>query len=553
MSLSLPEWVFDNFLFRPWPGRWLANAAWSQFTTSLSMGLSLGASGLFMLEQRARRLGLRTSARLERALCVGLSTLAFLAYFDFFNPNTRYYPYYHRHELFHYYLGSKYFTELGYKRLYLCGAVAQAELFGRAPLQKRSIRELDQGNLIVPMPQTAVFSDPARCKRNFAEPRWSAFKADIAWFAQSSPGVYGETMFTDHGYNPPPVWTMTGKLLSSLAPAGDHFFKLLALIDVLLQLGALLMIRWAFGLRVMAIAAVFWGCNAPADFRWTGGAFLRQDWYFLFVAALCFARKRYFALSGGALAWSALLRIFPIVFFVGPGLIVLFDVLRKRRLRPDYARFILGSALSFALLFTLSGLVSGFDAYPAFFKHISGHKGTPLTNNMGLEMLAAHNWDAKMVFMIDERLADHMQGWKEAYTARVTALSPLLTAVTALVLGWMAWALRRTKLLWVGMALSLPLLMSVLNLTCYYYAMFVAPAALVLLCPAIAPAYLALAAASQSLLISFYWIDDEYAALSLLFYAFSLSTLYALSRPPSLRRLRARWAGRPEPQRTAAR
>ena len=36
--------------------------------------------------------------------------------------------------------------------------------------------------------------------------------------------------------------------------------------------------RWAFGWRVMAVATVFWGCNAPANFYWTGGAFLRQDW-----------------------------------------------------------------------------------------------------------------------------------------------------------------------------------------------------------------------------------------------------------------------------------
>ena len=57
---------------------------------------------------------------------------------------------------------------------------------------------------------------------------------------------------------------------------------------------------------------------------------------------------------------------------------------------------------------------------------------------------------------------------------------------------------------------------------------------------ALGPAYLALGGASQILLARFYWYDDRYVAQSLLFYAFALSALYALSRPVPLRRL---WAG----------
>ena len=57
---------------------------------------------------------------------------------------------------------------------------------------------------------------------------------------------------------------------------------------------------------------------------------------------------------------------------------------------------------------------------------------------------------------------------------------------------------------------------------------------------ALGPAYLALGGASQILLARFYWYDDRYVAQSLLFYAFALSALYALSRPLPLRRLWAR-------------
>jgi hypothetical protein len=305
-------------------------------------------------------------------------------YFDFFVPNTRYDDYYHRHEFYHYYLGSKYFNEIGYDRLYTCTAIAEVEAGRRREIERASIRDLGGTNQVVPMAATFVLSDPDRCKRHFSPERWAAFKADVEWFYSVSRGDYWDKMKQDHGYNPPPVWTMTGRLLASLAPAGDHFFKLLASIDVLLQLGAVLLIGWAFGLRQMAIATVFWGCNAPASFTWTCGAFLRQDWYFSFVAALCLARKRHFALSGAALTWSTALRIFPVLAFSGVTIVMLLDVLKKRRLRRDYLRFILGSALAASLLFGASCAADGVDAYRAFAAHIGLHKDTPLTNNMGL-------------------------------------------------------------------------------------------------------------------------------------------------------------------------
>ncbi|HTV17535.1 MAG TPA: hypothetical protein VMG12_02660 [Polyangiaceae bacterium] len=536
----MPDWLFDNFLFGTWPGRWLARNTFGEFTTTLSIGISLVSSALFMLDERARKLGRPVSQRVERAVCLTLTLLSFFVYYDFFNPNTRYHNYYHRHEFYHYYLGSKYFDEIGYDRLYTCTAVAEVEAGRRSAIERADIRVLGGSNLVVPMRETFVLTDPDQCKRHFTPERWQAFRTDVEWFYASSRGEYWDKMKKDHGYNPPPVWTMTGQLLASLAPAGDHFFKLLAGIDIVLQLGALLLIRWAFGRRIMAIAAVFWGCNAPASFFFTCGAFLRQDWYFLFVAALCLARKRRFALSGAALTWSTALRAFPVVFFVGVALVMFFDVLRKRRLARDHRNFILGSALSGALLFGASCAVSGVDSYRAFVAHIALHKDTPLTNNMGLEMLITASWSGRMQATIDSRLDDDVQPWKEGYTARKHERRPLQLAIAALVLGWMAWALRGTRRLWAGMALSLPLMMSLLNLTCYYYCFFIAGATLVALCPALAPAYLALAGASQVLAIRFHWFDDQHVALSLLFYAFALSTLYAVSRPLRARRYAAR-------------
>jgi hypothetical protein len=320
---------------------------------------------------------------------------------------------------------------------------------------------------------------------------------------------------------------------------------MLAALDVLLQLGALLLIGWAFGLRCLAVAAVVWGCNGAANFYWTGGAFLRQDWYFALILALCLARKRKFFWSGAALTWSALLRVFPVVFFAGVGVIVVLRTLRTRQLHADHRRFLLGSVLAALVLGGASAVVSGPHAYAAFAERIRSHEHTRLTNNMGLPVLLAHSWQNRMQFTFDDRLDDPVQIWKESHAARLAALHPLWLVLCAGVFAWLAWALSKTRLLWVGMALSVALLVCVLDLTCYYYVFFVALVPLIRLRPQLAPAFLALAGASQALLAQLYWIDDRYFAQSLLFCSLAACVLHAFSRPLAVSRPHALTRGSP--------
>jgi hypothetical protein len=112
-------------------------------------------------------------------------------------------------------------------------------------------------------------------------------------------------------------------------------------------------------------------------------------------------------------------------------------------------------------------------------------------------------------------------------------------AICLAVAAWQVWALQRTRLLWIGMALSAPLLICALDLTCHYYVSCVALAPLLRVRHELGPAYLALAGASQVLLGRFYFIDDRYVAESWLYCAFAICVLYALSRPFSVARLQA--------------
>jgi hypothetical protein len=329
-----------------------------------------------------------------------------------------------------------------------------------------------------------------------------------------------------------------------------------------------LMIGWAFGWKVMAVATVFWGCNAPANFYWTGGAFMRQDWIFLLVSSVCFARKRMFGWAGAALTWSALLRVFPLILFFGWGVMILthfFRELQRRRgnspvsprakrgfwelLHPSHRRLIAGSAIAAGVLIPASMAVVGPTSYVEFVDHIGVHKNTPLTNHMGLETVLVHDWEGRMRFMRDDNLEDPFEGWKQGRLDRFEQRKPAFYAITAAFALWIVWALRRTKLLWVAVPLSLPLVFCLTNLTCYYYSMYITAAVLMLQRPPMAPVALAVSGASQLLYINYYWVDDKFTAIAWLFLLFSVLIVLVYSRPFSIARLKAWLADDPEPTR----
>jgi hypothetical protein len=559
LSSALTHWLAlssDFFLYEAWQGPWFEKEAWEKFTKFVRLTLTFGGALLLIYEIRARRLRERVPERIRRRVAYVMTGMAFFVYFDFFNPNVRYEEYYHRHEFYHYYLGSKYSKEVGYVRLYECTAIAEIEAGRGASVRKREIRDL-RVNLIKPIEATYIVSDPDQCKKHFTASRWEEFKKDIDWFYRSVAGSYWEGMLKDHGYNPPPVWTMTGKFFGSFGPADDGYFKALAFIDIAFHAGAVLLFGWAFGWRAMAVATVFWGCNAPANFYWTGGAFLRMDWIFLLVASLCLARKRKFMLAGAALTWSALLRVFPGIFVLGWAIIVGFYLLDRIRdkmaghgpknlldyLHPDHRRLIGGCLVALGVLVPASIMVAGADSYQEFFSHtLKTHKNTPLTNTMGLETMIEHNWDGRMRFTRDDNMDDPFAGWKQGRLDRFQKMKPVFFGIIGFVALWTMWALRRTKLLWVGMALTVPLVISLTNLTCYYYSLFMVAAALVVARPQLGPALLVTSGVSQIMLYApygYYWVDDRFTAQSWLFYAMGLLLLFAYSRPFSIERLKS--------------
>ena len=499
----------------------------------------------------------------KKIVGISLALAAVLAYFNGFRNG--YDKAYHRHELYHYYLGAKYFPEMGYDHLYRCTVVAQDELgvythvdedTGRSfriDMGKevrhpdRKVRNLGQDNLLVPAKR--FLEDPAICKTPFSPERWEAFKKDIGFFRAVSGQDYFNKMQGDHGFNPPPVWTIAGKFFSELAPASTRFMQALALLDMALWAGMFWALAWAFGWRVSAAAAIFWGCQSSAPMLWTCGAFLRQDWLFFLVLAVCLVRKHYFALGAAALVYSALLRIFPGLFVMGWLAVAGWHLVKHKKLTKPQLRMLGGGVLAAAVLLPASIYVCGKDAYPQFYEHtLKVHDQTPLTNHMGLRVLIAQKTpieisflgigttkdSGRMKYSENKALSDPFDDWKRMRNERYAKYKLVAYGISALSLVLFVYVMRRVKSMWIALCLSQVFGIILAQLTCYYYSFMILSAPLAKINPLRRPMELSLfgfALVSQVGWRVFRYNDDKYWILTLLSLVFCYGIIIVFAPP----------------------
>ncbi len=445
----------------------------------------------------------------------------------------------HRWEFFHYYLGSKYPKELGYKRLYVCAAVAQAELSPsmRAEVVARNIRDLETD---VIQPAAPVLDHPEACKDHFTPQRWSEFKKDITWFRTTANKKFWEGMSTDHGYNPPPVWTLSGHLFGLLVPTVNNtWMSVLASLDTFVFALTFFAVWWAFGLSTCCFLLFFWGVQYPANGYFTGGAFLRQDWLLYLVLAACLLRKHYWALAGASLAMASLLRVFPALFFAGIAVVAVTYFLKHRRFAPHHLRVFAGAAVASVVLIAGSISVAGAQSYGNFFRHIELHERTPLTNNMGLPVLLSFTPDGRAEHTRDPAALDEFGRWAEIREATLQKRRPSYLIINAFLFGVFVMVVRKIKTLWVAMALSAVLAVSIPTLTCYYYTFFLVPALLSKASAGVARVLLLAAGLSAFLVVwgraSYQW-DDRFTTQSIVFLCLAFALLVAFLQEPGKRR-----------------
>ncbi len=493
-------------------------------SNEIKMMLAFAGAALLLWGRRLRQGGVPDRhRRLRDGLLLALGILGFTGYFNWggFHFPKRV----HVHEFFHYYVGAKYFPELGYTGLYEAANVAEAEQGFRRRVELRKIRNLRENERVS---AAYVLEDPEHWKKGFVRPfspaRWDEFKHDIAYFRDRMDIGAWEHALQDHGYNPSPMWNVAGTLLSNLGPASNGLIDgFLAWIDPVLLLIAFGLITWAFGWRVACVAALFFGTNEPALYFWTGGGFLRQDWFLFAMAGICLLRRGMPAWAGASLAVSTLLRVFPAGFFAAIGLRMIWVLLRERRLDRTGARIVLGAAAAVAILIPASSMVAGgFQAWPEFVKNTRKHADTPLTNNMGLHTIVAFRWETRQKFSYDPTQEDPFHKFREA--RKQAFRGPIaLPLFIALVLGYVALLFviaRREMDWWVLAAFGFGVIPVFLEMTCYYFSFLTAAALLGPKRASIPIGLLILAGVTQFIEFQTYYYDMRYTLESVAVIAF---------------------------------
>ena len=495
-----------------------------QTSDGIKLGLALTGAMLLAWGYVLRRRGAPDRhRRLRDALLLLLGILGLTGYYNWGHYHFKHRI--HHYEFFHYYVGAKYFPELGYTRLYECANLAEAEQGFRRRVELRKIRDLTKNELV---PAKYVLENPERFKTGFTRPftpeRWNEFKNDIAYFRNRAGASSWERMVQDNGYNPSPVWNMTGALLANLGPASDSLIDgFLGWIDPALLLIAFGLITWAFGWRVACVAAIFFGTNAPALYFWTGGAYLRQDWFLWAMAGICFLKRGKPVLGGASLAMSTLLRVFPAGFFAAIGLRFLWILFRERRLDRTGVRIIVGAVLAVALLIPASSMVAGgFSAWPSFLKNTAKHAGTPLTNDMGLRTLLSFRWETRQKMSYDPRLVDPFHAYKEARREAFRGVfgMPLFLVLVAAYFVLLFRGVRREMEWWVLAAFGFGVIAFCLELTCYYYSFLTAAAFLWEKRDEIPIGLLTFSSVTQMVVFQTYYYDMRYTLESVVVLAF---------------------------------
>ncbi|HEX7499095.1 MAG TPA: discoidin domain-containing protein, partial [Polyangia bacterium] len=414
-------------------------------------------------------------SRVRNAILGVMGVLAFLTYFNF--GSFHFSSFIHGHDTFHYYIGSKYFKELSYDRLYECVAIADSE---EEPGLRRRVELRKMTNLRTNQVETTadILAHPERCKSHFTPIRWESFRKDLRYIRPLESARRWDDAQLDHGYNATPVWNILGSMLSNLAPASRMQILALDSIDCLLVIFLSLMIGWAFGWRVLAVALLAFSTNHPSRWAWTGGSLLRWDWLFWMGASVCLAKKERFFYAGMCLAYSTLLRVFPMFMFVAPVLAMGYHYFKHRQLERRFLRFFMGAALAVAILLPVSVVTAGgVGSYSAFIHNTLKHQGTPLTNYMGLRTVVDYRPSEVGRLMRNDRLVDPWSRWKDARLKSFREAKPLYFGILICYLVLMGLAVKGSDP-WEAIALSATFIAFGVELTNYYYSFVIVVALL---------------------------------------------------------------------------
>ena len=414
------------------------------------IGLALALVALLFVFGRK----FRDSPRAVALACIAVGALAWLRFGDLVGDGEPIHPW----DAMHYYLGAKYFPELGYTELYRCLARHEREAGRGAMVDRARVRDLD--NYVV-YPGTWTATPAGACRARFSPERWRAFGEDVDRLRRSFVISRFHSTLKDHGYNATPLQTAWLRPLTDNVASTRFGLRWLAALDLVALGVATTALWWAFGPLAAGLGMLVLGLGTPWSVLWVGGSIGRFAWLGLLCVGLALLAKQRFTSGAALVALAGLLRLFPLVFLGALLAKVAADVVRERELGPEAKGVLAGVALA-VLVAVLAVALQGLGGFAEFVENSALHaRVPPKANHLGLGVLASLGSQDSVLeaFRQGGRTAEILAG------SVVWAAGALLASVFLLV-----QALRGNRSAWEVVCLSAPLLFASVPLAGYDYA-----------------------------------------------------------------------------------
>jgi hypothetical protein len=346
----------------------------------------------------------------------------------------------------YYYINSKYFEELGYFELYRAMLVADAEsknIFKDVP----KFRDLVEYERL--LPRSVALADSERVKGLFSKQRWEDFTHDVNYVSPSQPSGGWRYFFIDHGYNPPPTWTLIGGTLSRLVPIEQ--IKQITMIDFYLVLLMFGVVFWTFGPATGLVAVAFFLVTFSGRWPMLGQAVLRFDWLCAVVIGVCMLKKERFLIAGALLGYAAWTRIFPGIFVFPYAVVFLRDCWKTRTIALHHRRFIMGMVGISVFIVGGALVVVGPKAFQDSFVNLKLHSSPESFSSHRVGLGDAAIYDGE--FSKKDLRANGGIEKKRESLWRINPYLKFMGILSLIIIGMYIWSRREEKvyrLIWMG-------------------------------------------------------------------------------------------------------
>jgi len=338
------------------------------------------------------------------------------------------------YDVIHYYLGPKYFDELGYMDLYPACILADREAgthFKPDPPTYQA--ETAAGYEVRPFRDALVRGEEVKAR--FTPERWAQFSHDFVTLQRDFYGLerdYWYQLINDHGFNGTPGWTGYAAPLVNLVEVEQ--VKLICYVDIGLLLVALGVAWWAFGGWSTSFVYLFLLTTYSTRWPTISWSILRYDYIAALVIATALVKKGRPLLAGIFAGHAAAMRLFPATWFLGPGVEGAWQLVRHRRLSRYAILFFVGAGLWIAALQVNFAERFGFDEVVTHWKGMNEHMepANLSSRRVGFAIALAYRGEVK-------------EPWSFKRIDRVERQEPVRKVLGLGIVLLLAWALRKAE------------------------------------------------------------------------------------------------------------